>query len=147
MNPIVPDSFVIPEPLATDQFRLQPLEQRHNEADLAAWTSSIEHIRSTPGFIGRNWPAGPITEAENKHDLYRHELHRAERSGFTFAILSGSEYVGCLYLYPPRDERHDVDVRSWVRGDHPELDRPVYQAVLNWLRASWPWQNIEYAER
>jgi hypothetical protein len=28
----------------------------HNEAEHDAWMSSIEHIRSSPGFTGGKWP-------------------------------------------------------------------------------------------
>jgi hypothetical protein len=30
--------------------RLEPLGPQHNQSDHAAWMSSIEHIRSTPGY-------------------------------------------------------------------------------------------------
>ncbi len=46
----VPADFDPPTSLVTDQFRLEPLGPQHNRADHAAWTSSIEHIRSTPGY-------------------------------------------------------------------------------------------------
>jgi hypothetical protein len=46
----VPVSFNPPSSLATNQFRLEPLGPQHNQADHAAWMSSIEHIRCTPGY-------------------------------------------------------------------------------------------------
>ena len=46
----------VPLGLATDDFVLEPLGPEHNEADYAAWTSSLEHIRRTPGFP---WERGP----------------------------------------------------------------------------------------
>jgi hypothetical protein len=52
----VPAGFVPPTTLVTERFRLEPLGPQHNESDLAAWTSSIEHIRSTPGYAGGSWP-------------------------------------------------------------------------------------------
>ena len=51
----VPDEFEVPQALVTPLFRLEPLGPEHNERDYAAWTSSIEHIRVTPGFA-RGWP-------------------------------------------------------------------------------------------
>ena len=47
---LVPDGFAVPRELVAERFRLEPLGPQHNERDHAAWTSSIEHIRSTPGF-------------------------------------------------------------------------------------------------
>jgi hypothetical protein len=50
----VPDEFIVPRELVTPRFRLEPLGPQHNADDHEAWTSSIEHIRATPGFpIGR----------------------------------------------------------------------------------------------
>ena len=38
----VPVGFDLPISLAIDQFRLEPLGPQHNQADQAAWMSSIE---------------------------------------------------------------------------------------------------------
>ncbi len=46
----VPPGFEPPPLLGTSQFRLEPLGPEHNEADYAAWTSSIDHIKAMPGF-------------------------------------------------------------------------------------------------
>jgi hypothetical protein len=52
----VPEDFEPPARLATERFELEPLAPEHNERDYEAWSSSIEHIRATPGFEDRNWP-------------------------------------------------------------------------------------------
>jgi len=49
-EPFVPDDFAVPTGLVAPSFRLEPLGREHNERDYAAWTSSIVHIRATPGF-------------------------------------------------------------------------------------------------
>ena len=74
--PFVPADFVPPSGLVTDAFVLEPLGPRHNEADYAAWTSSIPHIQATPGFAGGSWPH-EMTLAENLGDL---EMHDARTS-------------------------------------------------------------------
>jgi hypothetical protein len=38
----VPDGFAVPPPLTTEDLRLEPLGPRHDDADHAAWTTSIE---------------------------------------------------------------------------------------------------------
>src|SRR5688500_3825249 len=96
---LVPDDFVVPPPLATEEFRLEPLGPRHSEPDHAAWTTSIDHIRSTPGFAGRDWPGEAMTPAENDADLRRHQDDFEARTGFAYAVLAATsgEYVGCVY--------------------------------------------------
>jgi RimJ/RimL family protein N-acetyltransferase len=145
-EPFVPEDFDPPTRLATDRFVLEPLGPQHNESDLAAWGSSIEHIRSTPGYPDGRWPpvVGMSPEA-NLGDLTRHAADFEARKGFTFTVLEPAtdEVIGCVYLYPTSSTEHDVEVQSWVRADRAELDVPLADAVAAWLEADWPWQRPE----
>jgi hypothetical protein len=147
-TPFVPDDFAIPAGLSSDLFVLEPLDVRHNESDHSAWTSSIDHIKATPGFAGRSWPR-PMSLAENAADLARHAREFTDRIGFAYTVLDpGSrEVIGCLYIYPPRRDGYDVDVRSWVSAGRAELDKPLHDAVLCWLSEAWPFRQPDYAER
>ena len=146
--PFVPDDFDPPRRLATDRFVLEPLGPEHNERDYAAWTSSMDHIRTTPGFDDWDWPHEMPIEA-NLGDLERHARDFTDRTGFTFTVLdpADDDVIGCLYLYPAKDDVHDVSARSWVRASHAELDVPLWEAVTAWLASDWPWQNPRYAAR
>jgi len=145
----VPDDFEVPRSLAGEGFRLEPLGPEHNEGDYRAWTSSIAHIRSTPGFKGRSWPPPDMTPAENLGDLERHAADFAGRSGFTYTVrAAGSdEIIGCVYIYPDASGASGADVRSWVSADHAALDVALYQAVSAWLRSAWPFTTVTYASR
>jgi len=154
---LVPAGLAVPDRLVADEgFRLVPLGPQHNEADYAAWTGSINHIRATPGFVGRSWPH-PMSLEDNLRDLERHARDFAERRGFTYTVLGAgsAEVIGCVYIYPLRapgpgggtEGARGAAVRSWVRADRAQLDRVVYDAVLAWLERDWPFQSIEYAPR
>src|SRR5688572_32677053 len=127
----VPARFEPPTSLATDDFRLEPLGPQHNEADHAAWMSSIDHIRSTAGFGGSWPPRNGMTLEENLADLRRHADDFRQGAGFTFTVLdpSDADVIGCVYLYPSADEVCDVRVKSWVRADRSDLDEPLADAV------------------
>jgi hypothetical protein len=146
----VPVGFEPPTSLETGQFRLEPLGPHHNEADLAAWTSSIEHIRSTVGYPDGNWPplAG-MTPEQNLRDLRRHADDFAQRTGFTYTVLdpSDNDVIGCVYLYPSASADWDVTVQSWVRADRAELDAPLSEAVSSWLASDWPWERVDRCGR
>lgn len=149
-NLFVPIDFEPPTSLQTEQFRLEPLGPQHNEADLAAWTSSIEHIRTTVGYPDGNWPPlTGMTSEENLRDLVRHADDFAQRTGFTFTVLdpSDSGVIGCVYLYPGAPAESDVTVQSWVRADRSELDAPLADAVANWLAIDWPWKRVDRCGR
>jgi len=146
---LVPDSFALPAPPQSEVFLLEPLDLRHNAADYQAWTSSVAHIRATPGFAGQTWPNPALSLEDNAVDLARHARHFARRIGFTYTVLGpeSGDVIGCVYLYPARDEAHDVDVRSWVRADQGELDIPLHDLVLQWVTDAWPFRTPAYAAR
>ncbi len=141
----VPPGFAPPRRLETPLFVLEPLGPEHSERDYEAWSSSIDHIRATPGFADSAWPR-EMTLEENRADLERHAREFAERTGFTYTVLDGDEVVGCVYIYPSEGEA-DADVRSWVRASHAELDVAVYEAVKRWLADAWPFDRVDYARR
>ncbi|MDO5741040.1 MAG: N-acetyltransferase [Ornithinimicrobium sp.] len=144
--PFVPVGFEPPALLATDRFRLEPLGPQHNHSDHTAWTSSIEHIRATPGYPDGDWPPldGMSLEA-NLADLRRHAADFAAGIGFTFTVLDLADrgVIGCVYLYPAESAAYDVTVQSWVRADRADLDGPLADAVSAWLAAKWPWERVE----
>ena len=143
----VPDDFVVPRELVCKEFWLEPLGPEHNEGDYRAWTSSIPHIRATPGFDGRQWPT-EMSLAENLGDLQRHASDFAARSGFTYTVRApgSEEIIGCVYIYPLADGA-GADVRSWVSADRASLDVALYEAVSEWLRSAWPFTSVTYAPR
>ena len=152
MTSFVPDDFVVPRSLEGEGFWLEPLGPEHNEGDYRAWTSSMSHIRATPGFPDGRWPR-EMTLAENLGDLERHAADFAARSGFTYTVraLGGDEIIGCVYIYPPSGSEgsraSEASVRSWVSADRASLDVPLYEAVSAWLRSVWPFTAISYAPR
>jgi len=90
-----------------------------------------------------------MTLEANLADLERHARDFAERAGFTYTVLAPGtdDVLGCLYIYPARDDDHDADVRSWVRASVPQLDRELHAAVSRWLADAWPFAAVKYADR
>ena len=122
----VPPGFAVPAELISPPFRLEPLGPQHNDADYAAWMSSIEHIRGTPGFIGRDWPDPEMSPEDNLADLHGHADDFARRAGFTYTVIeiSSGEIIGCVYIYPPRREDH-----TQAGGDHTQAGGDQAQAA------------------
>ena len=148
MAEFVPHDFEIPRRLETPQFALEPLGPQHNEQDYDAWSSSMEHIRATPGWETSKWPR-EMTLEENRGDLQRHADDFRDRKGFTYTVLdpSSRDVIGCVYIYPPRDGGEDARVHSWVRASHTQLDAPLWRAVNDWLASDWPFRSVEYEPR
>jgi len=143
----VPPDFVVPRRLETAQFVLEPLGPQHNDADYAAWSTSIEHIHGTPGWEDSTWPRS-MTLDENRADLERHASDFENRTGFTYTVLSPEgEVIGCVYIYPSKKEAVDAEVHSWVRASDADLDPLLWRAVRTWLDSDWPFESIDYAPR
>ena len=143
--PVLPSYIEPPTALVSDLVRLEPLGPQHNAADHAAWTSSIAHIRATPGFPDGKWPPlEGMSLDRNLEDLRRHAADFEARTGFTFTVLEPvtGDVIGCVYLYPSGSPDADVTVQSWVRASHAELDVPLADAVAAWLAAEWPWERV-----
>ena len=145
----VPPSFEVPHAYAWSKFHLEPLGERHNDRDHDAWMSSIDHIRSTPGFSPKEEPSWPVamTLERNMEDLVRHAKDFHERRGFTYSILEGDDVIGCIYIYPSRAPDHDAEISSWVRKSHAELDTAIREELASWIDESFPFSNPSYAGR
>jgi hypothetical protein len=147
-GPFVPSGFVVPLALTTEHFRLEPLAPQHNDSDFEAWSSSVEHIHTTPGWETSSWPddRGLV---DNLRDLQRHAADFESRAGFTYTVLDPAtgDVIGCVYIYPDDSEQHDARVLSWVRASRPELDVQLWRAVTAWLADEWPFERVAYAER
>lgn len=148
-NSFVPPSFDVPDTHAWSEFHLEPLDVAHNDRDHAAWMSSIDHIRSTPGFSEDEEPGWPVamTLESNLKDLVRHAEDFKERKGFTFSILDGDEVIGCIYIYPDSRGKYDALISSWVRESRAESDAAVREALAAWIDEEWPFANPYYAGR
>ena len=148
MSEFVPPDFEVPRGLETAEFVLEPLGPEHNVSDYDAWTSSLEHIRATPGFPWGTWPH-EMSSDKNRADLEMHADDFSNRKGFTYTVLDPAtrDVIGCVYIYPVRNSDDDAQARSWVRESRAELDVPLWRAVSGWLAADWPFASIQYAER
>ena len=149
--PFVPDRFAVPAGLTAPAFRLVALGPEHNASDHAAWSSSIEHIRATPGFAGGDWPpVEGMSLAQNLGDLERHRRDYEARTGFTYTVLApdADEVLGCVYIYPCA--RRSATTPTCAHGCAPtwrELDAELHAAVSRWLASDWPFTAVDYAER
>ena len=148
-RPFVPDGFMPPAGLDHPDLRLRPRGPEHNASDYAAWTSSVDHIISTPGFAEMGWPH-PMTLEENLADLVRHAEDFERRTGFTYTVLAPTDgdppvVIGCVYIYPAVG--FDARVRSWVRVADARLDPVLARVVSDWLAEAWPFEHVDDAGR
>lgn len=129
-----------PERLVTDRLLLEPLGPEHNERDHRAWTSSIDHIRATPGFRPEHWDGDewpyPMSSEQNLADLADHAREFATGVAFAYTVLdpTDGDVIGCVYVDPvdPGDP-DEARCRSWVRADCAQLDEELHRAVRDWL--------------
>lgn len=143
----------LPAPPSDERLVLAPLAPEHNERDHAAWMSSIDHIRATPGFADGDWGSDSWPYAmpleQNLGDLEMHwrEFERGEAYAYTVLDPVTDDVIGCVYVDPDHSGTADVMVRSWVRASHAGLDDRLAATVDRWLRTSWPVDSVRWPGR
>lgn len=141
-----------PARLSTESFVLEPLGPQHNDADHAAWTASIDHIRATPGFRseqwgGDDWPT-PMSLEQNLADLSQHEQEFIDGEAFAYTVLdpTSRDVIGCVYIDP--DDVAEARCRLWVRADRAELDAELENVVRTWLGGpEWSLESVRFPGR
>ncbi len=134
---LVPADFDVPNPPDHPLFRFEPVGPEHNTADLDAWSSSIDHIHSTPGFRPDGWPGRQYTLAENMADLEKHRDHHQRGIDFAWTVLDPIDtdvVIGCVYLKPDPTKVADAEARSWVRADRAARDHGLARSPQTVVR-------------
>jgi hypothetical protein len=141
-RPLLPVSIDPPLPPSHPDFRFEVLGPEHNESDLEAWTTSIDHIRATAGFpLDDGWPVRGYTLEQNLDDLVRHRDHHERHLDFAWTVLdraAPATVIGCVYLKPDPGPSGGAVARSWVQADRAHLDRPLRAHLAPWFAAAWP---------
>jgi len=144
----VPSNFDIPPVLETERFRLRMLSVNDVEQDYEAVIESRELLHS---MFGGSWPREGFTLTENLTDMEQHQQEFLNREAFTYTVVSldESRVLGCVYINPARKVEADAEVYMWVRQSEYDkgLDAVLFQAVKNWMEASWPFAAVAYSGR
>lgn len=141
-----------PSPLDGGWFRLEPLGPEHNHRDHVAWMSSIDHIRSTPGFAPGVWDEGdpwpvPMTLADNLGDLVMHRREFDQRIAFAYSVLSGDDVIGCVYIDPDETGASQAKVRCWVTAAYADHDHQLAEAIAAWIEREWSLGAVRFPGR
>jgi hypothetical protein len=147
--------LVPPAPLRSARWWLEPLSPTHNTRDHRAWSDSIDHIRSTPGFAPGDWGTDgwptPMTLTENLADLEMHEREFTTGEAFAYSVLADvdgePDVIGCVYVDPDPTGAELIHVRSWVTHRHATLDHELASAVDAWLRDAWRVTSVRWPGR
>ncbi|MEZ5255735.1 MAG: hypothetical protein R2705_02185 [Ilumatobacteraceae bacterium] len=148
-----PAELEVPEAWETWWFRLEPLGPEHNERDYEAWTSSIDHIRKTPGFAPGDWgdDAWPydMPLASNLVDLERHAAEFRDKISFAYSVIAAnsSDVLGCVYINADETGAADAKVRCWLRSTSASDDVMFAAAIKGWLNKEWPFEKVRFPGR
>jgi len=148
-TPIVPDTFLVPEVLETDQYRIRKLTVNDVKNDYEAVMSSQKNLRGVFGDLMPNWPDENLTYEEDLSNLGWHQTEFSMHTSFAYTVSSLDEKscIGCVYIFPSRGDDYEVEVYLWVRDSHRNLDSHLYDTVKSWLVESWPFKRIIYPGR
>jgi len=145
----VPDEFLYPTELETENFFIRPIRGSDAEMDYPAVMSSISHIRSTMG--SHSWPSEELTLDEDRRDLERHtgEMERGEAFVYTVMNRTQTEILGCIYIFTSRLDLMDAEISMWTTLEAYEngLDAILFEEVQDWISTEWPFSEVVYPGR
>lgn len=148
---LLPENFVVPTLLETEQFRLRMLSVDDVVLDYDAVMTSRDHLHSV--FATHTvWPADDMTIEQNLEDLRQHQQEFETRFAFAYTVVSLDESLclGCVYIYPAsRFVPYDAHVYLWVRKSELEkgLDAVLFATVRDWIARDWPFKHVAYPGR
>lgn len=149
---LVRDSFLVPEKLETERFRLRMLTADDVEKDYEAVMSSREHLISiSDPEDDVTWPEEGMTIEENLEDLKRHQDDFIHRRAFVYTVvtLDESKCLGCVYIYPSEVEEYEAEVYLWARQSEIRngLEEDLYKIVKSWIQEEWPFGRVAFPGR
>jgi len=146
---LVPEDFIVPTQLMTDDFLIRPLRGADAELDYAAVMSSREHLKGVFG-VG-DWPEETLTLEEDRESLEGHEWEFGKRQAFCYTVMNHaeSEVMGCIYIYPARLDEYDAHIVMWVTRSAFDrgLDPVLFESVKDWVAGDWPFEAVSYPGR
>ena len=145
----------IPAGPKTDEFFLRPILATDAALDFEAVMETRADLRV---WEQSSWPADDFTVEANRQDLADLEQRHVERRAFTYTVLnpSGSECLGCVYIFPIDaafltratvtaviEDAHwaevDAVVYFWVRNSRisSDMDVRLLAAIRTWMDRDW----------
>ena len=144
-NKFVSESFEPPRVFDCENFHFRVLDEDVAELDFEAVISSQERLQ---GIFGpkSEWPKSDMTLEENIESLKVHKQEFALRDAFAYSVFNNSKdkCLGSVYIDPSKSINYDCEVYLWIRNDSIELEKVLYQTVLNWLQVAWPFSKIAF---
>jgi hypothetical protein len=148
-GPLVPKAFAVPTRLETAEFSLRMLTVHDVVKDYDAVMTSVDHLHGLFGTES-HWPHN-LTLEQDLIDLGWHQKEFQRRSSFAYTVmtLDESKCLGCIYIYPANDERHDAEVFLWARQSELAngLEQRIFEKVKAWLASVWPFKSVSFPGR
>lgn len=131
----------IPQPLATTQFVLEPLAEKHAELDFEALMSCRVRLREELQW--GTWPPEDFTLALNQIDLRGHYDEFIRGEAFAYTVLSPDRLrcLGCIYLERCA-EIDGAQLAFWVTDEAIALEAVLVTNVLQWIHMAWSIERV-----
>ncbi len=157
--PFFQDLIHVPDGMQSAAWLLRPIRESDAELDHEAVMESREFLRS---WEQSSWPEDNFTIDANREDLRKMETRHATKESFSYTMvnLSGTQCLGCVYVFPidatmiARAEKSAIDgakwtdyaaaVYFWVRKSKlmDNLDRQLLNELGAWFERNWNLKNV-----
>ena len=147
-NLFIPETFELPTFFDCENFHFRVLEESIANLDFEAVMSSQKRLQ---GIFGpdSNWPRPDMTLEENMADLKVHKQEFEAKIAFAYSVFNSSKdkCLGSIYIDPSKSPDYDCEVSFWIRDDSIALEKLLYQTILDWLQAEWPFSKVLFPSK
>ena len=126
----------VPQPLMTERFVLEPLDEHHAELDFQALMSCRARLHDELQWGG--WPPEDFTLESNRADLRGHhdEFLRGEAFAYTVLCPDREQCLGCVYIERCA-EINGAQLAFWVIDAAIDLEAVLVTDVVQWIHGAW----------
>ena len=142
-------------PSSTQSARLliRPIENADAERYFHSYMGSQEFLYRQ---LGWNWPSEKSSLEQNQSMIKLHLKQWQQQSAFTYVVIDREQemVIGAVYFVPVADQRgvsgvitgttYNAEVTWWLTEPavNANLTNDLFNLLTNWLRNSWPWQQV-----
>lgn len=142
-----------PEKVESSSLLVRPIRAADAERLFHSYMGSQNYLYSQ---LGWSWPSKKSSLEQNHSMVNLHLKQWQQQTAFTYVVIDRAKemIVGAIYFVPVPEHRgqsgviqnnkFNAEVTWWLTEPavNASLHNDLFQLLTNWLRSSWPWQQV-----
>ncbi|MBL4741894.1 MAG: GNAT family N-acetyltransferase [Idiomarina sp.] len=142
-----------PQKAESSSLLVRPIEAADAERLFHSYMGSQRYLYSQ---LGWSWPSEKSSLEQNQSMVKLHLKQWQQQTAFTYLVIDRERgmVVGAVYFVPVPEQRgqsgtiqgskFNAEITWWLTEPavNASLHNDLFQLLVDWLRSSWPWQQV-----